>query len=124
MISTTASTGILFETMVELYNEGAPVDLITLQNRLREKNVPPEISSLEYVRDLYETKPVSANTEHYAKIVSEKAVLRRLIKVAEILRMTAIRKRTVWMAFWSRQRKIFLDCCRTVQWMIMSRYRK
>lgn len=75
--------GILFETMVELYNEGAPVDLITLQNRLREKNVPPEISSLEYVRDLYETKPVSANTEHYAKIVSEKAVLRRLIKVAE-----------------------------------------
>ena len=55
--------GILFETMVELYNEGAPVDLITLQNRLREKNVPPEISGLEYVRDLYETKPVSANTE-------------------------------------------------------------
>ena len=38
--------GVLFETMIELYNEGAPVDLITLQNRLKEKNVPPELSSL------------------------------------------------------------------------------
>ena len=39
--------GIIFDAMVELCNEGKPVDLITLQNRLREKNVPPEISSLE-----------------------------------------------------------------------------
>ncbi|MCU6762952.1 Replicative DNA helicase [uncultured Roseburia sp.] len=77
--------GILFETIVELYNEGAPVDLITLQNRLKEKNVPPEISSLEYVKDLYETNPVSANIKHYGKIVSEKAVLRRLIKAAETI---------------------------------------
>ena len=34
--------GILFETIVELFNEGKPVDLITLQNRLREKDVPAE----------------------------------------------------------------------------------
>ena len=39
--------GILFETIVELFNEGKPVDLITLQNRLREKDVPAEVSSLE-----------------------------------------------------------------------------
>ena len=42
--------GILFEAMVELYTENVPVDLITLQNRLKEKDVPPEISSLEFVR--------------------------------------------------------------------------
>ena len=35
--------GILFETITELFNSGAPVDLITLQNRLREKNVPPVV---------------------------------------------------------------------------------
>ena len=35
--------GILFEAMVELYTENVPVDLITLQNRLKEKDVPPEI---------------------------------------------------------------------------------
>ena len=36
--------------MVELFNEGKPVDLVTLQERLKEKDVPPEISSLEFVR--------------------------------------------------------------------------
>ena len=75
--------GILFETIVELHNEGAPVDLVTLQNRLREKNVPPEVSSLEYVKDLFETNPTSANVKHYARIVEEKAVSRRLIKTVE-----------------------------------------
>ena len=35
--------GILFETMVELNDKGCPVDLVTLQDRLREKNVPPEV---------------------------------------------------------------------------------
>ena len=39
--------GILFEAMLELFNDGQPVDLVTLQNRLKEKNVPPEVSSLE-----------------------------------------------------------------------------
>ena len=66
--------GILFETITELFNSGAPVDLITLQNRLREKNVPPEISSLEYVGDLVTTVPTSANVKYYAEIVKEKAV--------------------------------------------------
>ena len=75
--------GILFETITELFNSGAPVDLITLQNRLREKNVPPEISSLEYVGDLVTTVPTSANVKYYAEIVKEKAVLRKLIKINE-----------------------------------------
>ena len=69
--------------MVELFNEGKPVDLVTLQNRLREKDVPPEISSMEFVRDLLNAVPTSANVRHYANIVSEKAVLRRLIKLTE-----------------------------------------
>ena len=75
--------GILFDTMLELFNEGKPVDLITLQNRLKEMDVPPQLSSLEYIRDLVSTVPTSANVKYYAQIVKEKAVLRRLIKVAE-----------------------------------------
>lgn len=75
--------GILFEAMAELYSENKPIDLITLQNRLKEKDVPPEISSLEFVRDMIATVPTSANVKYYAEIVSEKAVLRRLIKVNE-----------------------------------------
>ena len=71
--------------MVELFNEGKPVDLITLQNRLREKAVPEEISSLEFVRDLVTAVPTSANVKYYAEIVSEKATLRRLIKMNEAI---------------------------------------
>ncbi|MBQ7358606.1 MAG: replicative DNA helicase [Lachnospiraceae bacterium] len=75
--------GILFETMIELNDEGKPVDLVTLQNRLREKDVPPEVSSLEFVRDLITAVPTSANIKHYATIVSEKATLRKLIRLNE-----------------------------------------
>lgn len=75
--------GILFESMVDLYNEGQPVDLITLQNRLKEKEVPPEVSSLEFVRELITAVPTSANIKSYAKIVQDKAVLRRIIKLNE-----------------------------------------
>ena len=75
--------GILFEAMVELYTENVPVDLITLQNRLKEKDVPPEISSLEFVRDMITKVPTCVNVGTYAKIVSEKAALRRLIRVNE-----------------------------------------
>ena len=75
--------GILFEAMVELYTENVPVDLITLQNRMKEKDVPPEISSLEFVRDMITKVPTSVNVGTYAKIVSEKAALRRLIRVNE-----------------------------------------
>lgn len=75
--------GILFETMVELFNEGKPVDLITLQERLKEKDVPPEITSLEFARDLLTAVPTSANVKYYAEIVMEKSMLRKLIRLNE-----------------------------------------
>ena len=75
--------GVMFESMVELFNENRPVDLITLQNRLKEKDVPPEVSSLDFVRDIITTVPTSANVKSYANIVREKAVLRRLLKINE-----------------------------------------
>ena len=75
--------GVLFETMVELNDAGSPVDLVTLQNRLREKDVPPEVSSLEFVRDLITAVPTSANVKYYANIVSEKSTLRKLIRLNE-----------------------------------------
>jgi len=74
---------ILFDTILELYNEGKPVDLVTLQDRLKEKDAPAQLSSLEFIRDLVASVPTSANVKYYAQIVKEKAVLRRLIKVAE-----------------------------------------
>ncbi len=73
--------GVVFDSMVELFNEGKPVDLVTLQVRLKEKDVPPEIASLEFAKDLLAAVPTSANVRYYAEIVADKAVLRRLIKL-------------------------------------------
>lgn len=75
--------GLMFEAMQELYNEGKPVDLVTLQERLKENGAPQEVASLEFVRELVTAVPTSANIKYYAKIVSEKSVLRKLIHVTE-----------------------------------------
>lgn len=75
--------GIIFESMVELYNENKPIDLVTLQDKLNEKDLPPEYSGVEFIRELVIAVPTSANVKHYAQIVKEKAVLRKLIKITE-----------------------------------------
>ncbi len=75
--------GIIFDSMVELNDRGEVVDLITLQNKLKEKDLPPEVSSLEFVKELLSMVPTSANVEYYAKIVADKSMLRRLIRVNE-----------------------------------------
>ncbi len=75
--------GMLFDTMVELNDEGKPVDLVVLQERLKEKDVPPEVSSLEFMKDLLSAYYTSANIKHYANIVAEKATLRKLIRLNE-----------------------------------------
>lgn len=77
--------GILFETMIELYNEGQPVDPITLQNKLKEKEVPPEVASLEYVKDVLVAVPTSANIKYYADIVKGNSIKRRMIRTMENL---------------------------------------
>lgn len=75
--------GILFDTMIELYSKGLPVDLVTLQNKLKEKDVPAEIASLEFVRDLLNAVPTSANVKYYAQIVKDNSMRRKLIKLNE-----------------------------------------
>ncbi|MDO5518972.1 MAG: replicative DNA helicase [bacterium] len=75
--------GILYDAMLELYNEGKPVDLVTLQDKIKEKDIPEELCSIEFIRELISSVPTSANVKYYAGIVKEKAVLRRLIKITE-----------------------------------------
>ena len=74
---------ILYETMLELFNEGKEMDLVVIQDRLREKNVAPELSSLDFIKEIITTVPTSANIKYYATIVKEKSTLRKLIKLNE-----------------------------------------
>ena len=75
--------GVMFQCMVELFNGGQAVDVLNLQRRLKEEDVPPEVASLETLRDIITTVPTSANVRAYAGIVREKSMLRRLIRVNE-----------------------------------------
>lgn len=75
--------GIIFDTLSEMYKTGIGADIVTLQDKLREKEVPPELSSVEFIGSLINSVPVSTNIKHYAGIVHDKAMLRRLIQVTE-----------------------------------------
>ena len=75
--------GVIFDSVVEMFNEGKPVDLITLKERLKEKEVPPEIASLEFMRDILNLMSTSANVRYYAEIVSDKSMMRELIRLNE-----------------------------------------
>lgn len=73
--------GIMFAVMIDMNNEGQSVDIVTLQERLKEKNVPSEVYSVEHLRDLFNSVPTSANIRQYAGIVKDKAILRNIIRV-------------------------------------------
>ena len=77
--------GIMFETIVELDKAGMAVDPVTLQEKLKEQNLPPEVYSSEQLSMLVVQLPTAANVQSYARIVAEKAALRRLIRVNEDL---------------------------------------
>lgn len=73
----------LYHAMIALYQEGKPADLVTLQNKLKEQEVPAELCSVEFISGIISSVPTSANIKYYADIVKEKSVLRRLIRVSE-----------------------------------------
>lgn len=73
----------LYGAMLALYQEGKPSDLVTLQNKLRELEVPDELCSVEFISNIISSVPTSANIRYYAEIVKNKAILRRLIRVTE-----------------------------------------
>ena len=75
--------GVLFTAIVEMHRKGLAVDPVTLQTRLREMNLPPEVYSNRIIMDLITIVPTSANIKSYARIVAEKSSLRKLIRASE-----------------------------------------
>ncbi|MBQ8800535.1 MAG: replicative DNA helicase [Lachnospiraceae bacterium] len=77
--------GLLFEIITALFNEGKPADILTVQNRLKEKDAPPEAYELKYFNELIGSVPTTANVRFYAEIVKNEAIKRRTIKVTEAI---------------------------------------
>lgn len=72
----------IFSGIVELFSKNEPVDLVTLTNALKERGSLEEIGGATYLATLVDTVPLAVNAKHYAKIVHDKATLRRLIERA------------------------------------------
>ncbi len=75
--------GILFDNMVELYSEGASVDTVTLNERLKRKAIPDEVANTDTLARLVMETPLYAPVKDYARIVKDKATLRQLIRLCE-----------------------------------------
>lgn len=78
--------GAVFASLVELYDRHAAGDIALLHQRLEEKGVLTDVGGVEYLVQLAESVPAAINAPYYAKVVAEKALVRRLIGAAgEIL---------------------------------------
>ena len=73
---------LLYETMIELSEKGAPIDLVTVTDALRQKGLLDKAGGAAYLSSLTSQVPSADNAEHYARIVRDKAILRKLIWVS------------------------------------------
>ncbi|MER1987781.1 MAG: replicative DNA helicase [Solibacillus sp.] len=72
----------IFQTMLTLSDQGKAIDVVTVTEELSAKKELEDVGGLTYLMELTNAVPTAANIAHYAKIVEEKALLRRLIRVA------------------------------------------
>jgi len=69
----------IFSAILDLYEKSEPVDLITLTEALKKRDALEAVGGVEYLNSLVNSVPTAANISYYAKIVKEKAILRKLI---------------------------------------------
>lgn len=74
---------IIYSTMLKLYEQHKPIDLLTLSSSLKDSDQLEQIGGSSYLTELTNAVPTAAHAVHYADIVSEKALRRRLIKASE-----------------------------------------
>jgi replicative DNA helicase len=72
---------IIYKVIVELFEKGLPVDLVSVTDELRRRQLLDKVGGTVYLTSLLEVVPTSANVEYYSQIVVEKDLLRRLINV-------------------------------------------
>lgn len=72
----------IFQTMNRLSDQGKPIDVVTVTEELSAKKELEDVGGLSYLTEIANAVPTAANIAHYARIVEEKALLRRLIRVA------------------------------------------
>lgn len=72
----------IYHALIELSERDEPADLVTTTNELRKKGELETIGGASYLAYLIDSVPTAANIEYYARIVKEKAILRKLIETS------------------------------------------
>jgi replicative DNA helicase len=72
----------IYECLIELYDKHQSIDLVQLTQRLRDKGAYDDVGGVDYLVELAESVPTAVNAPHYARIIRDKAKLRRLIDAA------------------------------------------
>lgn len=75
--------GTIYNAILKLYEQNKPVDLLTLSNVLKDSDELETVGGSSYLTELTNAVPTAAHAEHYAEIVAEKAMRRKLIKASE-----------------------------------------
>ena len=75
--------GLIFSAITALEKEGKAIDIITIENKIKEMEQPLGAIDIDILKELVIAVPTSVNVVHYAEIVYKNALLRRLIKVTE-----------------------------------------
>jgi replicative DNA helicase len=70
----------IFAAIIDLFDNGEPVDLVTLANNLKARGQIEAVGGASYLARLVDAVPMAVNAQHYAKIIADKASLRRLIE--------------------------------------------
>jgi len=73
---------LIYETMLALYEDREPIDVLSLANKLEEKGKLEKVGGSNYLASLVNSVPSATNVVHYAKVVQKKVLLRRLISAA------------------------------------------
>jgi replicative DNA helicase len=76
---------IVYETMTELHAKASPIDLVSVSQRLKEKEQLDRIGGVSYITELVNSVPTSTNILHYAELVFKKSMLRKLIASGEYI---------------------------------------
>ncbi|HHL39583.1 MAG TPA: replicative DNA helicase [Deltaproteobacteria bacterium] len=74
--------GLIFRTMVGLSEKGMPVDIVTLADAFKDSDALDPVGGISYMADVVESTPTAANISYYAKIVKDRALVRRIIASA------------------------------------------
>ncbi|HBV32947.1 TPA: replicative DNA helicase [Patescibacteria group bacterium] len=76
------NNGQIYESMMALYEDRTPIDVLSLGSKLQEKGILEAVGGHTYLTELANSVPTASNVVHYAKIVQRKSTLRKLLKSA------------------------------------------